>query len=172
VSDADFTQMMGTTMEYNQKEGNYRSNTNGTFLQWQLYVNKDNKMYTKIATSPAILWNDGAENPDSVLKSELKKNAVEILGYKCDELILTCKSGVQKYYFSSKLPLDPSLFENLKFGNFYTYLSTAKALPLKMVMEQAQFTLEAVATSVEEKKLDAADFSLPPDAELQKNPYN
>jgi hypothetical protein len=172
VTDEAFTEMMGTMMDYNQKDGNYHSKTNGSFLHWQLYLRKDNKLYTKIAASPAILWNDGAENPDSVLKSELKKDAADILGYKCDELILTCKSGVQKYYFNPKLSVDPSLYENLKFGNFSAYLAKAKALPLKMVIENAQFTMEAVATSVEEKKLDKNMFALPPDAQLQKNPYN
>lgn len=172
VSDDDFNNMMGVTMEYMQKDGNYRSNMNGSVLEWQLYLKKDNKLYTKISSAPAILWNDGAENPDSVIKSEVKKNAAEILGYKCDELILTCKSGIQKYYYSNKLPLDPKLYEKLKFGNFGEYLAIAKALPLKMVLETAQFTMEAEATAVEAKKVDAASFELPAGAPLQKNPYN
>ncbi len=77
------------------------------------------------------MWNDGAVNPDSVLKTELNKEVVDILGYKCDELILTCKSGVQKYYFNSKLQIDPKLFENHKFGNWYQYLSTIKGSTVK-----------------------------------------
>src|SRR5688572_608614 len=80
--------MMGTTWEYHIKEGNYKTTTDGTFFQWQLYVNKDNKLYNKMASSPAVLWNDGAVNPDEVVKSEVNKGAATILGYKCDELIL------------------------------------------------------------------------------------
>jgi len=106
VTDGQFTSMMGATQEYFIKNGNYKSLANGTFLQSQYYVSSENKLYTKMANSEAFLWNDGATNPDEVLKSEVNKGVTEILGYKCDELVLTCKSGIQKYYFNSKLSVD------------------------------------------------------------------
>ena len=46
VTDEMLTQMMGTSLEYILKEGNYKTSSNGTFLLWQLYVQKDNKLYT------------------------------------------------------------------------------------------------------------------------------
>lgn len=171
VTDALFTAMMGTSQEYNFKGGNYRSVSNGTFLQWQLYLQKDNKLYTKFSNSPSILWNDGALNPDSVLKTELNKEVVDILGYKCDELVLTCTSGVQKYYFNSALKVDPKLFENHKFGNWHQYLSQSKALPLKMMIDNVQFSLVSVATAVQPQKIDDQFFSLPADAKLEKSPF-
>lgn len=172
VSDDAFTQMMGTSLEYHFKGGNYRITSNGTFLQWQLYRQVDNKVYTKFSNSASILWNDGAVNPDEVLKSELNRNVVDVLGYKCDELILTCKSGVQKYYFNSRFKIDPKVFENHKFGNFYEYASKSGALPLKIVIDNVQFTLESSALSVEEQKIDDELFVLPANAMLEKNPYN
>lgn len=171
VTDEVFTQMMGAAIEYSYKDGNYRTTSNGTFLQWQLYVHKDNKLYTKFSNSPSILWNDGAVNPDEVLKSELNKNVIAVLGYKCDELVLTCKSGVQKYYFNSKFKIDAKLFENHRFGNLYEYMSKAKALPLKLVIENAQFSMESVATSIEEQKINDKIFVLPAGASLEKSPY-
>lgn len=171
VTDALLTEMMGASQEYNFKGGNYRSTSSGTMLQWQLYVHKDNKLYTKFSNSPSILWNDGAVNPDSVLKSELNKNVVDILGYKCDELILTCKTGVQKYYFNSTLKIDPKLFEKHKFGNWHEYLAKSKAVPLKIYVDNVQFTLESVATAVQKEKVDDKIFVLPPDAKLEKSPY-
>ena len=101
VPNEQFASMMGTTWEYYIKEGNFKTTTDGTFFQWQLYINKDNKLYNKMSNSAAVLWNDGSVNPDEVIKSELNKGVITILGYQCDELILTCKSGVQKYYFNS-----------------------------------------------------------------------
>jgi hypothetical protein len=171
VTDEVFTQMMGTTQEFNFKGGNYRSSSNGTFLQWQLYVQSDNKLYSKFSNSPSVLWNDGAVNPDSVIKTELNKNVIEIQGYKCDELILTCKSGIQKYYFSSKLQVDPKLFEKHKFGNWYDYVSKAKALPLKMMIDNPQFSLESIATNIQPQKVDDQIFKLPADTKLEKSPY-
>jgi hypothetical protein len=118
LTDEQFTSMLGTTQTYFIKGGDYKSETNGTFVLWQLYVNKDNKLYNKMANSETLLWNDGAINSDTVLKAEFNKGVTEIVGYKCDELILTCKSGIQKYYFNSKLSVDPTVFLNHKFGNW------------------------------------------------------
>jgi len=171
VTDALLTAMMGTSHDFNFKGGNYRSVSNGTLLQWQLYVQKDNKLYTKFSNSPSILWNDGAVNPDSVLKTELNKEVVDILGYKCDELIFTCKSGVQKYYFNSKLEIDPKLYENHKFANWYHYVSQSKAVPLKIMVDNAQFSVVSMATNIQSQKIDAELFALPADAKLEKNPF-
>jgi hypothetical protein len=166
-----FTAMMGTSLAFQIKGGNYRSATNGTFLQWQLYINKDNKLYSKMANSPAILWNDAAVNPDEVLKTEINKIVIDILCYTCDELILTCKSGIQKYYFNSKLKIDSKLYENFKFQNWYEFVSRANAVPLKIIIENAQFSVESIATEVLNQKIDDSTFRLPVDAKLEKNPF-
>jgi hypothetical protein len=171
VTDEQLSMALGTTQEYYIKNGNYKSVTNGKVVQWQLYVNADNKLYLKMANSDTLLWNDARANPDEVLGSELKKGVAEILGYTCDEVILTCKSGTQKYYFSQKLPVDPKLFVNHKYANWYDFLSRSKALPLKIEMESEQYTLESEATSVKPMHLDDKLFQLAPDAKTQKNPY-
>ena len=149
----------------------YKSVANGSFFQWQLYVNKDNKLYIKMANSDSLLWNNAATNKDEILKVELNKNVLEILDYKCDELILTCKSGIQKYYFNTKLSVDAKLFVNHKYGNWYDFVSRSNSSPLKSVVDNEQFTLESIATEVKEMKLDKAFFELPTDAKTMKSPY-
>ena len=171
VTDEQFTTMMGSKQEYYIKNGDYKSVANGSFFQSQNYINNENKLYTKMENSEVFLWNDGATNPDEVLKSELNKEVTEILGYKCDELILTCKSGIQKYYFNSKLSVDAKLFVNHKFGNWYDFVSKANALPLKSVIENAQFSLESIATNITEMKLDNSFFALPMNSKSMKSPY-
>lgn len=171
VTDQQWNSMMGNVYEYFIRGGDYKSVANGTLMQWQLYLSKDNKLYNKLSNSPAVLWNDGSVNADTVLKAEMNKGVTEVLGYKCDELILTCKSGVQKYYFNAALAASPKLFANHKFGNWSDYVSRAKALPLKSVIENEQFILETTATEVTPMKLDAKLFALPPDAKLEKSPY-
>ena len=171
VTDAQFSSMMGSNTEYFVKNGNYKSVTNGSFMQWQLYINKDNKLYNKMANSESLAWNDAATNSDEVLNAVIKKEVIEILGYKCDEIILTCKSGTQKYYFNSKLAVDPKLFINHKYGNWYDYISRAKALPLKFIVDNAQFTWESVATEIKEMKLDQTLFELPENVKTVKSPY-
>jgi hypothetical protein len=163
--------MMGGTQKYYIKDGDYKSVSNGSLLQWQLYVNAENKLYTKMANSEIAFWNDGLINSDAVLKVELNKNVIQILGYDCDELILTCKSGIQKYYFNTSIKVNLALFENHKFGNWYAFLKESKSLPLKMTISNAQFTMESIATEVKEMKLEASDLKLPTDQEVAKNPY-
>ncbi len=101
----------------------------------------------------------------------MKKDAVEILGYKCDELTLTCKSGVQKYYFAPSLKVESALFDKHKYGNWAEFISRAKSLPSKIVVDNAQFTMESIATEVKSTKLDTALFTLPPGTKTAKSPY-
>lgn len=171
MKDEQFNSMMGSEQEYYIKAGNYKSVSNGTFSKWQLYINKDNKLYAKMSNSETILWNDGAANTDSVIKVELNKGVTVILGYSCDELILTCKSGTQKYYFNSRLGVDTKLYVNHKYGNWYDYLKRANSLPLKMIIDNQQFTLECVATEVQPMKLDDKAFKLPENVKTGKSPY-
>ncbi len=171
VTDEQFTTMMGSTQEYFIKNGDYKSVANGSLFQWQLYVNTDNKLYSKMANSETLLWNDGAANTDEILKAEINAAVTEILGYKCDELVLTCKSGIQKYYFNTKLSVDTKLFVNHKFGNWYDFLSKSNSLPLKSIVDNGQFTLESVATAIKEMKLDNTFFDLPAGAKTMKSPY-
>ncbi|MDQ3111098.1 MAG: hypothetical protein M3R17_14490 [Bacteroidota bacterium] len=170
VSDQQWNLMMGTTQEYLIKDGNYRSSFNGSLLEWQLYINKDNKLYNKMANSETIFWNDCSIQGDEVLKVELNKNVAEVLGYKCDEVILTCKSGIQKYYFNSGFSVDTKLFVNHKFGNWYDYLLKSNSLPLKSITETAQFTMTSIATEVKAMNLESKLFALPSGATTEKFP--
>jgi len=171
VQDQQFNSMMGTTQEYIIKGGDYKSSSNGTLVQWQLYINKDNKLYNKMSNSETIFWNDGITNPDSIISVVINKGVTEILGYKCDEVVLTCKSGVQKYYFNQKIAVDISLFKNHLYGNWYDFLKVSKSLPLKSIIETQQFTLVSEATDIKEMKLDDKEFRLPENAKTVKSPY-
>ena len=171
LSDQQLNLMMGTVQNWYLKGGNYKSETNGSLMLWQLYLGSDNKLYSKFADVDMLLWNDGAANADEVIKTEIRKDAAEILGYKCDELVLTCKSGVQKYYFSSQLPVDANLFQNHHYGNWYAYLTKANAVPLKIVIESPQFSMESIATEVQLMKLSEKLFALPANVQTMKSPY-
>ncbi len=140
MTDQQWTSMMGSTQEYFIKGGDYKSIVNGTLIQWQLYTNKDNKFYNKMSNSETAFWNDASIQGDEILKSEVNKGVTKVLDYPCDELILNGKSGVQKYYFNSKLEVDTKLFVNHKFGNWYDYLLKSNSIPLKSIIETDQFT--------------------------------
>lgn len=171
VSSEQLTKMMGDTQDYFIRNGDYMSVSNGSFFQWQLYINKDNKLYNKMSNSETLLWNDGSLESDEVIKAEINKAAAVVLGYTCDELVLTCKSGVQKYYFNKKFKADKNLYINHKYGNWYAYLSRTDALPLKTIIDNSQFTLESTALLIREMKIDTSNFRLPPNVKVMKSPY-
>ena len=171
VTDEQLAAMLGNQQVYYIKGGNYKSVTNGSFMLWQLYINKDNKIYNKYANSEALLWNDCSVQGDSILSTKINKGAADILGYKCDELVLTCTSGVQRYYYSPKLGIDPAPYINHKYGNWYDYVKLTKAMALKMIIDSDQLTMESIATKVESVKLDDKEFQLPEGAKVAKSPY-
>jgi hypothetical protein len=78
---------------------------------------------------------------------------------------------VQKYFFNSKLSVDPTIFLNHKFGNFYELVSRTKSLPLKAVLDNARLTLESVAIEVKPMKFEKTLFELPAEAKTMKSPY-
>ena len=148
MSDEKLTSVMGSKQNYFMKGAEYKSVMNGKMIEWQLYISKDNKLYNKTGISSTVYWNDASVNDDAVSKVELHKEVTTIMGYLCDEVVLTCKSGVQKYYFNSKLGIDSKLFVNHKFGNWYAYLQKANAVPLKIIVDTEKFTMESVATEI------------------------
>jgi hypothetical protein len=171
VKDSQFVMMIGNRQEYFIKDGDYKTTFNGKLFESQCYTSKENKLYTKMTNSEAFLWNDGNVNPDEVLKVKINKNVLKVLDYMCDEVILTCKSGVQKYYFNAVLSVDSQLFINHKYGNWYDFISKSRALPLKSIIENAQFILESTATSITKLKLENSFFQLPANAKTKKSPY-
>lgn len=171
ITDQQFSSMLGDKQEYFIKDGDYKSVTNGALMQWQLYINDDNKLYNKMSNSETLTWLDGTVNQDEVLKTEIIKEAAEVLGYKCDELILHCKSGLQKYYFNHKFPVDIKIYEKHKYGNWYEVVSRTGSLPLKLIIENQQIILETIATEIEPMLLDKSLFILPINVKTTKSLY-
>ncbi|MEJ1239571.1 hypothetical protein WBG78_15650 [Chryseolinea sp. T2] len=171
VTDAQFNEMMGTRQEYYIKGAEYMTATNGTFFQWQIYSSKSNLLYSKMSNSTSIFSNDGAASTDEIVKAEVNKGVTTILGHKCDELVLTCKNSVQKYYFSSEPKMDASLYAKHKFGNWSEVLAKTNAMPLKIIMDNQQFSLESVATDVTTFKVSDKIFELPAGSKVEKSPY-
>jgi hypothetical protein len=173
ISDEQWGVMLGTRQEYFIRKGDYRSTTNGTMVGGQLYIHKENRLYNLMKGQESVLyqWSDASVNTDEVLEYQLNKNATQILGYSCDELILVTRNGTQKFYFNAKLGVDTQLFVQHLFGNWAYYLSKAGAVPLKQIMETPQIVMESVAIEVSPQPLDPKSFQLPADAKTARSPY-
>jgi hypothetical protein len=171
LTDAQFNAMMGTTQEYFIKAGNYKSVTNGTYLQMQLYIQADNKLYNKLATSDTVYWMDGKKDNDPIIRYEILKDEQEVLGVKCNVIVVESKSGKTTYYFNSKYAVDPNLYRDHKFGNWSFLMEKTKSLPLKFVVDNAQFKLVSVAIEAKEEKLDPTLFKLPSGAPTKASTF-
>lgn len=172
VSDDYFKKMFGTKQDFYIKDSNYKAITNGT-LQWTLYINKNNKLYSYNMDKETVYWTDATEqdSDDIVTNMEINKKVTTILGYECDEVILTSKSGTTTYYYSSQIVADAKLYSNHKAGNWYDFVKATNSLPLKTIVDGKYFYMESVAIAVKVLKLDAKAFSVPANSKVKKNPF-
>ena len=171
ITNEQWMQLVGSMQHFYIKGSHYKSESNGNMVQWQMYDPTSNRLYNKTSQSDVLLWNDASVKNEEIISSSIKPHAATILGYDCDELTLTCKSGVQVYYFSSKLTADSRLYEKHLYANWYDFLKLAKAMSLKSIIETPQFTLEQTATEVIPKKLEDSFFTFPADTKTAKSPY-
>ena len=155
-------------MVYYAKGGDYKTESSGTLGEWQLYINLDNKLYNKTPGSNVLSWNNGASYNDRVLSSKITKNAIEVKGYKCHELILNCINGVQTYYYSDSFKIDYKLFEKHKYGNYDIYTEKEKAFPLKLKVENDFYIMEIVAIEIEPQILSSEIFTISGDLKINK----
>ena len=81
------------------------------------------------------------------------------------------KDSAHINYFNKELFLDPKLFVNHPFGNWYYFVSKSNAVPLKMEIDNAQFTMSSTAVKVSPGKLEASIFQLPEGTKVGPSPY-
>lgn len=124
-SDAQWKSIVGSQNLYFIMGGNYKSELNGSVVAAYTYLAKDNMLYTEFRDGNIMYWSDASESKDSIISFEVRKNAVHILGYNCDELILHTKKGTQTYDYAPLLAADPLLYVNHRFGNWNEYLKIA-----------------------------------------------
>ncbi len=170
ISSEELSNMMGTTYEYYIKNDKYKSVTNGNFAQMQVYIPSENRLYSKLSVSDTLHWSDGNNNMDEAISYEIKKNQAEILGYKCNALIVLTKTGKSTYYFSKKIKVDPELYKNHRYGNWNLIMAQTKSLPLKIETEKPQFTMVSTAVEITEMELEDSFFILP-NVPIKKSPY-
>jgi hypothetical protein len=160
LKDGQLNAMMGTTQEYYIKGGDYKSVFNGSFIKMQLYKSVENRSYTLTAKSDSLYWEDYGKNKDVATKYEIEKSKETVMGVLCDVLIVFTPTSKIYYYYNKKYGVNPDLFKQHAYGNWYDMISKTKALPLKTIYENGQFTLTSTAISITAMKLDAKSFEV------------
>ncbi|HZY79807.1 MAG TPA: hypothetical protein VFE50_09805 [Cyclobacteriaceae bacterium] len=140
---AQYASMLGDYMDCYIKGGSYKSSGNGKYLQYQVYVKSENKIYSKMAPSDTLYWTDASVDVDPVTDISVSKKSEEVLGLMCDKIVMKTKSA---------------------------FAEGAKALPLRTVIETPQFTMTSIATEVKAENLKDSDFNLP-NLPKKKSPF-
>ncbi len=161
LKDDQLGAMMGTTQDYYIKGGDYKSVFNGSFVKIQLYRNTENRSYTLTGKSDLLYWEDYSKNKDVATRFEVEKGKETIMGVLCDVLIVYTPKSKTAYYFNSKYGVNPDLFKQHAYGNWYYIISKTKALPLKTIYEDEQFILTSIAVNIAPMKLEANLFEVP-----------
>lgn len=161
VTEQQLQIMMGVTQDYYIKAGNYKTIYSGKYFEYQLYSNKENKLFTKFSMRNILFYNDGKERSEKIVEHKINKEATKILGLPCDEIIIKTTKGVYKYYYNTKYKIDVNQFKNHLFGNWSFYTSKTEAIPLKMIIDNNMFIVESTAIKVENLKLDDSIFIKP-----------
>ncbi|HEY0751120.1 MAG TPA: hypothetical protein VGD26_08190 [Chitinophagaceae bacterium] len=171
VPDEMLSEMLGSAMNYYIKENQYKTESNGKMVQWQIYNPTEKKLYTKMSNSESIFWNDVTVFDDEILSSETNKAVTEVLGYVCDEIIFKTKDGIQKFYYNSKLAIDPKLYTDHKYSLWSDFVSRSGALPLKIIIESAEFTMESTVIEIKPMAVETKFFVLPEGLKAEKSPF-
>lgn len=161
LKDEQLATMMGTNQDYYIKGGNYKSVFNGTIVKMQLYKSVENRSYALTAKSDSLYWEDYSKNKDVATRFEVQKGKETVMGVLCDVLIVYTPKSKTSYYYNSKYGVNPALFNKHAYGNWYYVISKTKALPLKTISENEQFTLTSTAVNISPMKLEAKVFELP-----------
>ena len=135
-----------------------------------IYLKDNNAIYTR---ANKLFRTDASHYEDKILKTEINRNKIKILGYLCDELILTCASGIQKYYFNTITAVNPKLFLNHNHGNLNKIISLIKSIPLMTIffIESEGLELKSVASKIVKTKLEEKTFEVPKNQEIFEGNY-
>ncbi len=175
VKNKYFATINSFSKEHFMKNGNYKTIFKDGLIEWELYLKKENKLYTKFYNSDTLYWKDGTKTTYENLKIEINKGVANVLNYKCDEVIFTLSNSVCKFYYNSNLLIDKKLFGNQKLNHWYNFVSKPNLLPLKSIVEYGEMfgssIIESVAIEIKKMKLNKEIFELPSNITIMANPY-
>ncbi len=155
---------------------NYFYNKKGDFVSFSsynnidfinTYINKDKLIYLFIGNLNIITAIDVSidleEKQGSKPLIKLLDTKETIGDYECSIVEIKWKLGIYRYYFSDKiLRIDPNLFKNYNYDQWFNYLKISKSLPIK-IEKEINNLLKTTLTlnSYNEQVIDDSVFLLP-----------
>lgn len=160
ISSDQFNYLLGTKQVFVIKSGNYKSAFNGKFMRLQIYRSDENRSYSLTAKSDSLYYEDYSKNVDRALSYEIKRNQDTINGIPCDLIRVKAEGSKISIYFNSDYKVNPELYKNHNYGNWYYIISKTKSLPLKIINETEQFIMTSIATEIKPMQLNDNVFEI------------
>ncbi|MES2394417.1 MAG: hypothetical protein V4549_00335 [Bacteroidota bacterium] len=173
ISDEILSSKFGTIEEYYIQNGNYKSVFNGTDIKMQMYLSKENKIYTQYKDSVASFYWMFANSFNDTIKEIFTINSSEtkVLDVDCKIISMNTKSGTAyAYCYNEKYSVNVDLFKNHLYDNWYSYLYIAKSLPLMIEIDNYFFKAIYTAKEIKEQKIVDNFFDIPQSIILIKSP--
>ena len=153
------------------KGGMYRSEiATNDMRAIEIYTGQDSLFTFAVPSQKCMWWSDVRNQKDAVVSSKIQENAATVMGVLCHVLTVQTTTMTLSYYFHpDKFKANSALFQNHKLKHWNTCLEKTKgSLPLKIVYEYADKTIEMEAITAETKKLDRWFFKPPYEKTLVK----
>jgi len=152
--------MFGEKQVYIIKKDKYKAEFDGQMNMKQYYLGGDS-MFLQMLGIEGLMWNDVRENTDELKSVDIKENAAKVAGVLCNLMTVKSKDQTSEYYYSADYPIDPADYQKHEYGFWKLYVEKARAVPLKMIVDDSEFYIEATATEIKPMKIEDNEFDLP-----------
>lgn len=158
------------TIRTSYKRGNYYTLLNSKQKSWAIYIADSNKIYSmqEGEASDICTVTDASIDLEFAITGKMPTiqkldTTVDVNGVPCNIVRVRWKSGTHDYYYNStKLIVNPLLFEKHIYDGWADFLKISKSLPIRIV-KSTNGMITITMTLVSEKKEIIEDklFSIP-----------
>ncbi len=152
-----------TASTYYYRSGNYKWVNESALFAEDLYLAAENRNYFKVGGGD-VYYGEGSEQNEDILGYSMKENQERILGYRCDLLDLVTRSRkdhsivYRSIWYSPQIRIDSSAFSKLQYLSHDFIASKTHSIPLRIVMQNPEFSITWEAVSVEFQELNDSLF--------------
>ena len=149
----------GSTLYF--KEGNYRHEYEGGILEFDMYIQKENKFYQKKRNNDTVYWKDCSVADNRILDSSFLAKTDTVLGIVCDRFEIKYKEGSEVHYFNSdSVHINPKWFKNYKLNDEYLIDLREQSIYLKSEQNFEYFKIIETATQINRQTISFDKFRI------------
>ena len=158
----------GKTSIFFYKEGNYKWVNDNAYVEMEIFSNSERTSCLKFKENDTILKLQSNIENEKIIEFSITKNGENILGKKCDVLIIKAGSNgnlwERRYSFNKDYKINPESFNNYKYNSTDFIYSKTKSLPLKIELIFKDRKVTYIAMKIERIEVPLEIFNFPQNA--------